>query len=1190
MAYIKREFIDKIIDVANIVEVIRDFVDLKPAGSNYKGLSPFVKEKSPSFMVSPVKDMFKDFSSGKGGNVVTFLMEKLPCNYTEAIEYLAQKYNYPVEYESAEYAANKAVEIDLKEKQSMVLKNVYKHYLKSFLELPHDHPAKLEVQQKRKYSLEQIEDWGIAYAPENSIYDMLKNTANVEIGRNIGLLSSKENSNFEMHSNRIVYPIHDKQGFLIGLASRDLSGNKKMSKWINPPVSENNKLYNKSKVFFGLNRAIKTIRTANEVWIVEGYNDVIAWQDNGILNTVAPCGTAITDGQLNELKKYCSNIVICLDPDNAGKEAALKTIPKMIKLGFRVRVLKLQSLDPDDFVRANKDNILQHNGSLLELFNSTPGIIVDAFSLLINKHVKSSYIEFEEKIEAKELEINSVKEKLAEITKDIESEKEEVLNSISQLNKTLADAEVTFGKKSDEYKKAKIDINDLTYRKNNIYKNTDYIKLKEDIEFLEGDRNYLMKNLTTKFEHSVVERTSGAKELFDLVCNIDDDLLKQIYFNAILSESKVNKNTFNSWLKVNEKAVIQNYVSNSDLNYILPLEVKEHLDVHLKDIEEYGMFMSGNKIYMKEDPLSDGKVYFTCKSNFMIQVLQHMNDEKFPKKLIRMKNIYNKEVIYDAPSENLNTPQAFDNTVTSHGNFRFDGNRTDLLTLRTYLFDKMGNGKKIDVLGWQPDARIWVWNNRVVNDKGENVEIDGNGVFVHNEIHYYVPSANKIYQHNSSKYKPQKQFIVIDSKIPFTTFMEKVYKVHREHAISGLLFAVSSLFQDLIAKEAKAFPILFLYGPGSSGKDGLARVVQSFLGIPQAPISLESGASTLKAQIREFAQFRNGIGQLSEYYAGDGKLDGMVKGLWDRNGYKRGNIESAVATDSIDIDSSTLMTGNQYPNREALITRLIWNEMDKVVFSDEENQNYDECNDMTDAGVSGYANNLLAFRNKVEASFSKEYRFHKNHLGDTFKDLNPKARMIQNLAVLAAIYKIFRDEADVHFPFSQTEMVDHFKKQLKLQVAKMNTASIMVRFWSCFITSLRGHKDDRLQVGHIVNVEGNSLYFNWTHTISKIERQWWIQYREAAPDKNTLKEELSKNGFIIANHSKYSFDKGREANRTSAVEINLLALNDETKEDIVGSIMFQKGEGSLFPAETPETHTQGSTSIVEEVEELPFSD
>lgn len=1187
MAYIKKDCIEKIMDIAKIAEVIGDFVQLKPSGSTLKGFSPWTKENSPSFMVSPVKDLFKDFSTGKGGNLITFLMEKESYNYAEAIEYLGKKYNIEIEYENPEYAAKKAVEVDLKDKQRSVLNSIYTQYLEAFKNLPDTHPAKIEAFQKRKYTINQVADWGIAYAPENSIYDSLKNTANVEIGRHIGLLSSKENSIYEMHSNRLVYPIHDKQGFLIGLASRDLSGNKKMSKWINPPVSVNNKLYNKSKVFFGLNRAIKTIRATNEVWITEGYNDVIAWQENGILNTIAPCGTAITDGQLNELKQHCSNIVICLDPDKAGKEAALKTIPQMIKLGFRVRVLKLPNLDPDDFVRAHKDEIQQNNGSLLELFDTTPGIIVDGFSLLINKFIKASYIDFVEKIEAKENELNKLKEKQAVIQKGLDDEKSELQKSIDQANKTLSEIEVTFTKKSDEYKKQKTDLIALEYRKKNIQNSKELKDLAEEIDFVDFDIKSLNTNLTKKFEHSVVERTSGAKELFDLVCNIDDEILKQIYFNAILSESKINKNTFNSWHKANEKTVIQNYISTSDYNYILPLEVKENLDVHIKDIEEYGMFMSGNKIYMKENPLSDGKVYFTCKSNFMIQVLQHMNDEKFPKKLIRMKNIYGKEVIYDAPSENLNTPQAFDNTVTSHGNFRFDGNRSDLLTLRTYLFDKMGNGKKIDVLGWQPDAKIWVWNNRVVNDLGENVEIDNNGVFVHDETHYYVPSANKIYQHNSSKYKPQKQFIVIENKIPFPQFMEKVYLVHREHAISGLLFSFASLFQDLIAKEAKAFPILFLYGPGSSGKDGLVRVVQSFLGIPQAPISLESGASTLKAQIREFAQFRNGIGQLSEYYAGDGKLDGMVKGLWDRNGYKRGNIESAVATDSIDIDSSTAMTGNQYPNREALITRLIWNEMDKVVFTDEENKNYDELNDMCDGGVSGYSNALLAFRRKVEASFSKEYRFFKNHLGDMYKDLNPKARMIQNLAVLAAVYKIFRDEADIHFPFSQTDMTNHFKNQLKLQVAKMNTASIMVRFWSCFITSLRGHKDDRLQVGHIVNVEGNSLYFNWTHTISKIERQWWIQYREAAPDKNTLKEELSKNGFIVANHSKYSFDKGREANRTSAVEINLLALTDETREDIVGSIMFQKADGTLFP-ETPDTHTQGTASIIEEVEEFPF--
>ena len=150
MGYIKREFIDKILDIANIEQVIGDFVELKRAGANLKGKSPFVEEKSPSFMVSPVKQIWKDFSSGKGGNLINFLMELKGWSYPEAIEYLAQKYNESIQYEDSEMAQKKATEISKKEKIRPVLKATLEQYQKQFHQLPDNHPAKQEIFEKRK--------------------------------------------------------------------------------------------------------------------------------------------------------------------------------------------------------------------------------------------------------------------------------------------------------------------------------------------------------------------------------------------------------------------------------------------------------------------------------------------------------------------------------------------------------------------------------------------------------------------------------------------------------------------------------------------------------------------------------------------------------------------------------------------------------------------------------------------------------------------------------------------------------------------------------------------------------------------------------------------------------------------------------------------------------------------------------
>lgn len=1048
MSYIKKEFIERLLDKVSIEEVVGDFVKLKRSGANLKGLSPFVDEKSPSFMVSPVKQIYKDFSSGKGGNTLNFIMEHEKISYPEAIEYLAKKYNETVEYENSEFAEKKAIEIQEKEKLRPVLKAVHKQYQEAFLKLEETHPAKKEIYEHRQYNNDVILEWGIGYAPENFLYDLLKNSGRVKQGEELGLINYQK----DKYYNRVIYPIHDANGLLIGLAGRDLSGTKGIAKWINPAVNDKNILYNKSKVWFGLHKARTEIRKKDEAFIVEGYNDVIALHNYGIQNVVAPCGTAITEQQIQVLSKLSKKVVFLMDPDKAGLRSVIKHTEMFLRQGFRVDVITLD-LDPDDFVRQYHD-IICISGGLYEMVNQS-GIRVDGFRVLIQEHIQGSEI----------------------------------------------------------------------------------------------------------------DKSAGAKYLSQLIADINEDSYVEIYRGWIAKESKVGIATIKKWIKEYREQKEIEEVQDYYIEYELPKNIKIPFKELESDIKHYGLFMANNQIFFSLPEGRDGKIHFSSMSNFEIEVLQHMLDEKFPMKLIRIKNIHGLEKIFDTQSENLNTPQAFDNTVTGHGNFRFDGNRNDLLRLRTYLFDKMGNGRKIDVLGWQPDGQFWAWNNKITTRTGEEVQLNEHGIFVYNDTHYYIPSANQIYKNNSFKFDAQKRFRKIDSSVSIDTFFHKVKVVHRDHAISAILFGIASLFQDIVVEKMGNFPILFFYGPGSSGKDELSAIVQSFVGIPQTAINLEGGVSTMKAQVREFAQFRNGISQLSEYKRGNSQLDGMLKALWDRRGYKRGNIESHVGTDSVPIESAAILTGNDFPNEEPLILRTIWNEMVKNEFNQDEMKAFDELKDMREKGVSGFSDVLLKDRIHVEDNFEKQQRNWKGILQEQFPEA--KSRIISNLSIIACIYTMFKDK--INFPFTQQEMLEHFKKGIDQQIRKINSASILNRFWDCFISSLRGNKDQRLQVHYVVNVEANQLFMNWTHTYAKIQVQWLSQYREVAPSKSTIKEQIEKSGAFIEDLKVYSYDTGRNANRTSAMVVNLDALSDEVKNDIIGSIEFQLNEISSikFPSADP---------------------
>ncbi|AGN89440.1 hypothetical protein [Flavobacterium phage 6H] len=175
-------------------------------------------------------------------------------------------------------------------------------------------------------------------------------------------------------------------------------------------------------------------------------------------------------------------------------------------------------------------------------------------------------------------------------------------------------------------------------------------------------------------------------------------------------------------------------------------------------------------------------------------------------------------------------------------------------------------------------------------------------------------------------------------------------------------------------------------------------------------------------------------------------------------------------------------------------------------------------------------------------------------------------------------------------------MMEHFKNQIALQTAKINSASIMIRFWDCFIASLRGARDERLQANYIVSIEENTLYIQWTHTMDKIERKWWLQYHELPPSRTTFKDELKKSGVFINDHKVHSFDKGRNANRSSAISVNLLQLSENVKEDIVGSIMYQLNEGTLWDGNTGKKENEASSQIAipltnhsDDDDDFPFS-
>jgi DNA primase len=347
---ISKATIDTVYETARVEEVIGDFVQLKRAGSNYKGLSPFSDERSPSFMVSPVKQIWKDFSSGKGGNSVAFLMEHEHFTYPEAIRYLAKKYN--IEIEETEQTDEEKANTDIKESMYLVSEFAKNYFHNTLLHSEEGKAIGLSYFKERGFTNETISKFALGYSPET--WDAFTKEAlgkgyKLEFLESTGLTIPKEDRPFDRFKGRVMFPIQSMSGRILGFGGRILTNDKKAAKYLNSPESE---IYHKSKVLYGIFQAKQAIAKQNNCYLVEGYTDVIQFNQAGIENVVASSGTALTPDQIRLINRLTKNITVLFDGDAAGLRASIRGIDLILEEGMNVKVCAFpDGEDPDSFAK-----------------------------------------------------------------------------------------------------------------------------------------------------------------------------------------------------------------------------------------------------------------------------------------------------------------------------------------------------------------------------------------------------------------------------------------------------------------------------------------------------------------------------------------------------------------------------------------------------------------------------------------------------------------------------------------------------------------------------------------------------------------------------------------------------------------------------------------------------------------------
>lgn len=354
---ISRQTIDEILLVAKIEDVVQDFVALKKRGQNWVGLCPFHDDRNPSMYVSPRLGIYKCFVCNAGGNAVNFLMEHEKISYPEALRYLAKKYNIQIQ-EERELSDEEMLEKT--EKDSLFALNAFAENY--FVEQMHNtetgQAIALSYFKERGYNNATIQHFRLGYNPDE--WDAftqvaIKNGYKIDHLLKVGLTKKTENNKlFDFYRGRVIFPIHNTMGKIVGFGGRTLKKDDKIAKYFNSPESE---IYHKSNILYGFYFAKKAIRAKDNVYLVEGYTDVISLYQAGIQNVVASSGTALTEGQIKIILSQTQNITILYDGDKAGIKAALRGVDMLLPTGLNVQVVLLpDGEDPDSFVKNKRDS------------------------------------------------------------------------------------------------------------------------------------------------------------------------------------------------------------------------------------------------------------------------------------------------------------------------------------------------------------------------------------------------------------------------------------------------------------------------------------------------------------------------------------------------------------------------------------------------------------------------------------------------------------------------------------------------------------------------------------------------------------------------------------------------------------------------------------------------------------------
>jgi len=644
---IKQNTIDLVFETARVEEVIGDFVQLKRAGSNMKGLSPFSNEKSPSFMVSPVKQIWKDFSTGKGGNSVTFLMEHEHFSFPEAIRYLAKKYNIEIE-ETVSSDEDKAV---ANEKESMYLVSEFasKYFQHVLWEEEEGKAIGFTYFKERGFTNETIKKFNLGYSPNT--WDALTKEAlgkgyQLDYLEKTGLTIVGEDKQFDRFKGRVMFPITSMSGRVLGFGGRILTNDKKAAKYLNSPESE---IYHKSNVLYGIFHAKQAIAKLDNCFLVEGYTDVIQMHQAGIENVVSSSGTALTPNQIRLINRLTKNITVLFDGDAAGLRASIRGIDLILEEGMNVKICTFpDGDDPDSFAKKTPYE------ELVKYLDENAKDFIQFKASLLMQDAKNDPIKKADLIRDMVISISKIPDRIKreiyiqECSRIMDISEDVLFSTLAQMaQKELSEANKKFKQEQKVFEVVKNDSTETIAK-------VDVVTLLEKsiLEIL-----LLYGHHEVEFENVFIQFDDNGKEI-ETIEKVQHKIYERIYLSLQEDEIELANPIFNAIYVdlVSQFHQNESFDKNHYLNNLVPEYAEVVTDILMND-EKYQLhgWLDKKQVFVKEkddfeilsrwvtETIATFREYLINKLNreLMAQI-QEETPEFTPEEIITMINDYNK--------------------------------------------------------------------------------------------------------------------------------------------------------------------------------------------------------------------------------------------------------------------------------------------------------------------------------------------------------------------------------------------------------------------------------------------------------------------------------------------------------------------------------------------------------------------